>query len=454
MEGQTNATNPSSQNNKMADSGKQVLESAKNGSKLVVKKATDFSKKSFGKFKGLHIMIAGGVVIVLLLLVVLSSLFGGSKDVKYPIVYADDEGDLYLMKPNAKDSEDAIKLASDTSTGVIYANTTDRYILFTKNSDLYLYDAKSKEETSKVVSDIEWYDFTEDDKYVIALDSDSNLYSYNFKKDKERLDTDVSDVYVYDTTHIVYEKDGSVYVRSINAKKDDRNKVTDEYNGAIRLSEDGKYIMYIDDDATLMAYSISKKENNKVANDVSSYYCDTKSCKKLYYVVVDDEKDLYYYNGKEGSKVASDISSVYGVDVDEQKVVYTVADDGKYTLYYQKGSKDAAKVEDDLESIKDLYFFDSNEIYFINEDYELKYVKVNGNKVGEVKSVADDVENYLTITKDGYVFVADVDDDSNGTLYIAKGGKAKEIADDVYSSKLTVSKDGKRVYYLQDYKNR
>ena len=114
MEGQTNATNPSSQNNKMADSGKQVLESAKNGSKLVVKKATDFSKKSFGKFKGLHIMIAGGVVIVLLLLVVLSSLFGGSKDVKYPIVYADDEGDLYLMKPNAKDSEDAIKLASDT----------------------------------------------------------------------------------------------------------------------------------------------------------------------------------------------------------------------------------------------------------------------------------------------------------------------------------------------------
>ena len=210
--------------------------------------------------------------------------------------------------------------------------------------------------------------------------------------------------------------------------------------------------MYIDDDATLMAYSISKKENNKVANDVSSYYCDTKSCKKLYYVVVDDEKDLYYYNGKEGSKVASDISSVYGVDVDEQKVVYTVADDGKYTLYYQKGSKDAAKVEDDLESIKDLYFFDSNEIYFINEDYELKYVKVNGNKVGEVKSVADDVENYLTITKDGYVFVADVDDDSNGTLYIAKGGKAKEIASDVYSSKLTVSKDGKRVYYLQDYK--
>ena len=445
---QTNTVKPA----KVADGGKKVLETAKNGSKVVVNKATEFSKRDFGKFKGLHIMIAGGVVVLVLLLVVLSSVFGGGKDVEYSVVYADDDGDLYLMKPNAKKEDDAIKLAGDTSSGVIYANTNNRYILFTKDSDLYLYDAKAKEETVKILSDVDDYDFTEDDKYVIAIDADSNLYSYNFKKDKERLDTDVSEIYVYDSTHIVYEKDGSVYVRSINAKKDDRAKITDEYNGVLRLSEDGKFVTYIDEDSNLMAYNISKKENNKIAGDVSTYYCDTQSCKKLYYVVTDDENDLYYYNGKEGTKVASDISYVCDSDVDEQKVVYTVADDGEYTLYYQKGTKDAAKIEDGLESLNGVHLFEAKEIYYINEDNELKYVKINGNKVGDVKSVADDVD-YLTMNKNGYVFVADVDDDSNGTLYFAKGGKAKEIADDVYSSKVTVSKDGKRVYYLQDYKN-
>ncbi len=453
MNEETNTTQTPQNTNKtneVVNSGKKALDAAKNGGKAVVDKVKEFSKRDFGKFKGQHVLIVGAVVLVLLLIVLMS---GGSKGTKYPIVYNNSDGELYLLPNNAKDEEDAIKLSGDDSTSnVLYANTTDKYLLFLKGSDLYLYKSNDKEETEKLVSDVDDYYFTEDDKYVIALDDDDNLYSYDFGKEKEKLDTDVSYIYDYTNEKIVYSKDDTVYVRSLKAKKDDKNKITDDYKRDLQFSEDGKNVLYVNGDGELMSYSISKKENTKIAGDVSSYYCDEKSCNKLYYVVSDGGSNLYYYNGKESSKVASDISTVMAVDVDSQKVVYTKVDDNKYTLYYQNGTKDAAKIEGDLDSVSSVRMYEGKGIYYVNSEDELRYVKISGAKVSDPKTVEDEIETTLNSKLNGYFFVADVDKNGNGTLYFASNGKAKEIDTDVSYISLSTSKDGKKVYYLKDYK--
>lgn len=432
--------------------GKKALDAVKETGSKGINEAKKFSEKSFGKFKGLHIMIVGVVIVVLLLLVVIGKSSGS--DVDYPVVYNNSDGDLYLMTTKVKKEEKAVKLSSgDSVSDVLYANTNNRYVLFSKNESLYIYDSKSKDETTKLVSDTDGYAFSTDDSYVIATDTDDNLYSYNFKGDKEKLDSDVESILDYTDSKILYSKDGSLYVRSLKASKDDKEKVVEGYESA-SFSEDGKYIIYINEDEELYRYKVSNGKADKIASDVTSYYCGTGSCAKMYYVVSDGDKVLYYYNGKEGNKLTDELETVKDIDVDNQEVVYTVLDGDEYTLYYQKGTKEAVTIEDDLEGIKSVRIFKGKEIYYITSDAEVKYAKISGAKVGEVSTLAEDVDSSLYLYSKGYAVVADVDEDSNsGDLYLLKGGKAKKIDSDVYASNITVSNDGTDVYYLKDYKS-
>ena len=169
---------------------------------------------------------------------------------------------------------------------------------------------------------------------------------------------------------------------------------------------------------------IQRLLETRMKSHVSMYYCDQKSCENLYYSTDDD--DLYFYNGKKSEKIAKEVYSLYSIDFDNKQVLYSVEDDDKYTLYYQKGTKDAVKVEDDLGSISSARIYDGKDIYFINEENELKYAKIKGAKVGDVKKIADDVESYLRSYKKGYAFVSDVNEKSSGDLYLAYNGKVKK----------------------------
>ena len=419
----------------------------------VVAEAKKFSEKDFGKFKGKHIIMCVCAVVVLVLLVcILKGLFG-SKDVEYPVIYNNADGDLYLMTTKVKKEDKAVKLSNgDSAYYVEYANTTNRYVLFEKNDDLYLYDAKKKDQTTKLVSDVGDFGFTEDDKFVIATDEEGNLYTYNFGKDKEKIDSDVEEILGVSTSKILYEKDGDLFVRSLKAKKDDRLKVasSDEYSRP-SLSEDGKSVVYINDDDELQIYTISKKSAKKVAEDVYSYRCDTKSCTNMYYT--DKDSIVYYYNGKDSKKIAEEVNP-YAYDVDKQLIVYAEIDEDDYkqTLYFKKGTADAAKIEDDLDGIKSVRIFNGKEIYYVTSDGEVKYSKINGNKVSSPKSLAEDVGS-LYEYKSGFVFVGDLSKDgSKGELYFAHGGKAKKVDSDVNVYMIKVSNDGSKVYYMKDYK--
>ena len=117
-----------------------------------------------------------------------------SKDLDYPVVYNNSDGDLYLLDSNAKNDEDAVKLAvGESISNVVYANNTERYVLFMKNEDLYLYDAKQNGETIKIIDNVITFTFTDDDKYIVALSDDNSLRVYNYKED-EKIEKDVSNI--------------------------------------------------------------------------------------------------------------------------------------------------------------------------------------------------------------------------------------------------------------------
>ena len=183
----------------------------------------------------------------------------------------------------------------------------------------------------------------------------------------------------------------------------------------------------------------------------ANYEMITKSCTNMYYR--DDDDNYYYYNGKEGKKVAEEMN-IHTNDVDRQLVVYSKEDDGEITLYFKKGTADAAKIEEDLDGVKSVHIFNGKEIYYVTSDGEVKYAKINGNKVSSPKTIAEDAAGSLYEYKSGYVFVADVSKDGlSGDLYFAHGGKAKKVDSDVNVYLIDVNNDGSKVYYMKDYKN-
>lgn len=424
-----------------------ILKSTRKVMKNVSKKINAFSKKDFGKFTGKHILLGISGVLVLF---VLFAVIGSFKDdtLNYPVIFNNDDGKLLLITDKAKD-DDVIKLSnSDSVSTVLYANTTERYVLFVKNSALYLYDSKDKDETTKIINDVDDYKFTDDDKYILVLDSDDNLYSYNYKE-KTKIDTDVA-VFYTSGDKVAYIKDGELFIRSVNGKKDDKTKVTEKYGNSVMFSEDGKMLVYMTDENALYLYNIKKKENIKIDSTVYDFEL-SQDGKKLYYVINEDsKKTVYYYNGKDSTKIVSNIYSLLDVDVDNEYLVYsTKGEDNKYDVVFKKGTKESAIIEKDLVGIYGA-FIDEKNVYYYNSDSELFMAKIKGNKVDKPVSIGENVGNLIEYKK-GFVYVTEVDKYNNGDLYIVKNGKTKKIDSDVYSSLLRVNEDGSKIYYLKDY---
>lgn len=421
----------------------------KKGIIALIEKLKVLSKTKYGKIDGNYIVI-GGILVVVLVVLFMGNLFKGDI-VDYPVVYNNVDGDLYLLTDKAKNDENAIKLGnSERSEDVLYANTNDRYLLFKKKNDLYLYDSKAKDETTKIGTDIVNYLFSLDDKYIISLDRDDNLKIYNYK-DSIKVDKNVSSIIAISEDDLLYEKENTLYVRSINPKKNDKLKVTEEYDTNVRFSEDGKNIVYIDNSKELHLFNISKDKDTKVAENVTKYYCDSKSCEKLFYESKDDIKSIYYYDGKDSTRVAKDIYNLNTYDAEKKVIIYTKVENGQYSLYFQKGTNESLLIENDLQGIREVKLYDGKDVYFTTSENEVVYAQVSNNRVRVVKTIAEDVSGYFYAHKDGYVFISDVDD-GTGVLNLAKGGKAKEIDEDVYSGFITISEDGKSIYYLKDYK--
>ena len=423
--------------------------------KKFVKFVNEFSKKDFGKVKGVYIV---RIVLVLIALLFVNALIGeinSVKSVDYPIVYKTNDGKLMALKHNGE-TKDAIKLSGEGSANyVMYANTTNRYLLFVKNDGLYLYDSKSKEQTTKIVSNIsDYYKFTSDDKYIVMKDDNSTLYVYDYSGDKQRLDVGIKNVEGLSTKNVIYTKDGSLYIKGLKASKDDKEKIVD---GIFRsqVTEDGKTVYYIDSAKNLYEYNVSKKEKNQIDSLVTNMTINEEG--KFYYLKKESNarSTLFHYNGKKSTKVAEGVYEILDSSAKEQQVLY-LKKNNKYELYYQYKDKDADLVDGKLDSNNvTAYLFENKEIYYLNHKNELYYAKINGSKIKRSIKVLGDISSQLYKTKSGFVFMSNVNDESLGDLYIAKGYKAVKIDSNVYSSQtqIKISNSGKKIYYIKDYKN-
>lgn len=436
------------------------MDKVKENIKKVLKKVGSLLKKimkiKVGKFNLLGLL---GILVIFIILISMVGKIFKNDSINYPLAYNTKDGDLLLVDKKDKSSDDATKLSNNDNTDNIkYANTTERYLLFKKGDSLHLYDSHKKDATSKIISNVYSYDFTEDDKYVVALDKSSNLYSYKVgsNSDALKLDEQVSSIVDFNDKYILYISDNNLYVKAINSKKDNRRKVVDKYNSNYVnqsiLSKDGKKIIYINESGDLMVQKINNGKEEKIASNVISFNTND-NASKFYYETNDNGNAIYFYNGR-SKKTDESIYRIFDVDIDNELVLYGKLKDNVYSLYIAKGNKEAQLVEKNMDFIYYAMLFKDNSVYYVTDDNELKYANISSSKIKKTYSVVTDVNiSSIKENKEGIYFVADCDD-NGGTLYKAVKNKVKKIDTNVIYSHLTVLENGKGLYYFKDYSDK
>ena len=403
------------------------------------------SKKDLKK----SLMSLGILLVVVIVLGVLINILSSNniKNLNYPLVYRRDNGELTLLKNNQKSSDAKVLTTMDGVGYTTYSNKSNKYVLYKKSDALFLYDVSTGEEPTKVANDASVFNFSDDDSFVFVLDADNDLFSYNYKEAKQLLDNNVSRIVDYSAKSIVYEKNEKLYFVSFDPSKEDKTEVVSGFNSA-EYSENGKYVMYKNTNNTLYRYNTRNEKHTKIADKVDTYYCVTDSCDKLYYTVSDEYYDLYYYSGK-GKMIAEKINDEEANNTDENMIVYTKSNGSKYELYYQKGTSKARKISNDYTEASSIKLL-NDDLYYTNENKELVHVKIKGSRIGKTTVVDKEITSELYDYKDGIYYYNNADDKNNASYYIVKNGKKIKIADDIKTTRVAGSNDGKKIYYIKD----
>ncbi len=388
------------------------------------------------------------VLVVLIIFIKLIFSLSFNKVVNYPLIYRKSGTNLVLI--DKKDNKKNLSKDSNT-TDVLYANKTDKYVLFKKNTSLYLFDSR-KDEIKKIASDVKRYYFSTNDKYIVYTvteDSEDHLYVYNYK-DNEKIVSDIDSIKLVTDKDVVFIKNGILYLRSLNYKKEEIVRIDKNFSKDITLLD--KNLVYIDRDKKLIKYDINTKKSTNIDSDVNTYYSD-EDVDAIYYLTLDNT--LYYYDGNKSTKITNDIFSIAAIDLKNQEVVYTKKDGKKYDLYFQKSSKEPSVIERNVSSNIDYAFiYEKDCVYYINKDNDLMYTRISGSKTSKSRSVVTDVEpSTFHRVRKGFVFIADASKKGLGTLYLTNAYKAKKIDTEVIGTNIKVSNDGKKFYYLKNYGN-
>lgn len=403
------------------------------------------SKKDLKK----SLMSLGIILVVVIVLAFLINILSSNnvKNLNYPLVYKRDNGEVTLLKNNQQSSDAKVLTTMDGIGYTTYSNTSNKYVLYKKNEALYLYDTTSGSEPTKVSDDASVFNFSEDDSYIFVLDADSDLFSYNYKEAKQLLDNSVTRILDYSEKSIVYEKNEKLYFISFDPSKEDKTEIVNAFNGA-EFSENGKYVLYKNTNNTLYKYNTKNKKNTKIADKVDTYYCVTDSCDKLYYTVSDEYYDLYYYSGK-GKLVAEKINDVEAINADEKMILFTKTNGSKYELYYKKDNSKARKITNDYTESSAVKLL-KDDIYYTNENKELIHVEIKNTKVGKPTVVDKEISSELYDYKDGIYYYNNIDDKNNASYFVVRNGKKTKIADDIKTTRVGGSNDGKKIYYIKD----
>lgn len=421
------------------------MDAIKDASANIQDTANELLNRKVGPVAVKTIVLCVLVVLVALLVIrgVLNANNPDSKVPDYSLVYSNEDGQLMVVGKNGKKP---VKLSNDDDTEVAYAHNTDRYILFTKEDSLYLYDKKDGEDTEKIAKDITSFGFSANDKYIYYINEDSELYSY--KKDATKIDSDVDYVISVSDDKIFYSKEGDAYVSSL--KKSNKEKIEEDVTD-IFVDEKGSKVVYLTKDDELFSYKVNGKKATKIGKDVSKVLDCSEDLTKVVYKDSDDAIHLVKKTKEE--KIIDEVDGVFYTNAEDEQIVYEYDDE----LFYQKGNKKEVKVGDS-ENVTDAYIYDGNKLYYIVEEDDdenvLYYSKISDKKASKPVEVLDDISSYvITEYEKGLVVFSDVES-SIGALNIVKNGKATEVTDDVSIYSTVLSNDKKKLYFLGDYSSK
>lgn len=313
------------------------------------------------------------------------------------ILYVTEDNTLYLKELD-KEKE---KISSDVYPFSVRFSGDENTIAFEKkNSDSYdLYTKKIGEDKEKISSDNLSFELSWDGNTVFYVNSENNLYIKRNSKDKEKIASDVTFMQPYGDGEIVLytNTDNTFYYKNI--LEDDKVKLSSEsvelyYN--LYVTDDAKLITYIDEydylksRGELYSYKVGE-DSDRLASDVSNHYLSNNG-KYVYYI--NDEEELYVIDLKkdEKEKLATDVVNII-VSYDGATIAYLDVDDN---LYLKEINKEKEKLATDV--LK--WDMTSEKTVILNNDKEL-YIKRHNE---EKEKLATDIEDFSLVSNGTCLF--------------------------------------------------
>ena len=423
----------------------QIKNLFKNG----IKKVNKFLDKRLGNYTYRTITCCTLILIGIVLVFVMA--FGGrDKVLNYPLLFINDDEELMIINYGDKDPSKIANVDEDEDyVKMAYANNTERYVLYIKDDNLYYYDAAKKDDSLKIASDVVSYGFTENDKLIYYINDENELYISD-KKDKTKLDSDVENVVYALGDKILYVKDDSLYIRGYSEKKNDKEKIVNDYVGAL-VSDNSKKVL-IATNEELYLYTIKSNEKVKITGEYKSV------------VAYDDnfDKIIYAENNEESTDLTKLlIDNKKQDDEDFKEITFSdyLNDKATYEEYSQNQElKDEIDVRNEIrEYVQDVDLGTSTLKIFSNGESK-DYLKDVGSVVytdldeesilyfkGEISSKKLNIEDYDYL----YDFVDDFEKlIDSGSLYLYNGKEDILITDEELVKDARI--DGKYVYYLAE----
>ena len=423
----------------------QIKNLFKNG----IKKVNKFLDKRLGNYTYRTITCCTLILIGIVLVFVMA--FGGrDKVLNYPLLFINDDEELMIINYGDKDPSKIANVDEDEAyVKMAYANNTERYVLYIKDDNLYYYDAAKKDDSLKIASDVVSYGFTENDKLIYYINDENELYISD-KKDKTKLDSDVENVVYALGDKILYVKDDSLYIRGYSEKKNDKEKIVNDYVGAL-VSDDSKKVL-IATNEELYLYTVKSNEKVKITGEYKSV------------VAYDDNFDKIIY--AENNEESTDLSKLLidnkkQDDEDFKEITFSdyLNDKATYEEYSQNQElKDEIDVRNEIrEYVQDVDLGTSTLKIFSNGESK-DYLKDVGSVIytdldeesilyfkGEISSKKLNIEDYDYL----YDFVDDFEKlIDSGSLYLYNGKEDILITDEELVKDARI--DGKYVYYLAE----
>lgn len=359
---------------------------------------TDLTEQMAGQVSPIPKKKKGPFIVgaVLLTVVITAGVFFGfrGKDDTLPVVYLKDN-EIYSFNGGKSGVMDdsAFAYMQDTNlplAGSITVSSDNKYMYYYKNvtenvGDLYCRKVDGRADALKLDSDVLNYDISSDGRVFYTKDGNApNLYVHNLV-DKEKIASDLYSPSSFwlseDGKKIMWKNDDSKLYLQDTALKTEKEKIDSDVFYVRGYTKDFREVMYCKDngDGTTDLYLKRAGQNKeKIASDVEYAYvaCGTaKNSIQAFYVKKNDEADLTYKELVEDEYAQSD-SEMVEPNIEDYQMKETVPSfwgdrerivtDDKY--YEQLEQYEEKLLRDEVRKEISTVCMEGKEIFYFNSE--------------------------------------------------------------------------------------